>query len=78
MKLREMREAANLTQDEAAVMIGVHQSAIAHWEAGRTAPRMKRLIKIAEVYQCTVSDLLGDIPQHSSGMLSPLPERSRQ
>ena len=58
MKLREMREAANLTQKQAAERIGVVQSAVARWENRYSNPRLSKLPKIAEAYGCTVADLL--------------------
>ena len=59
MGMRELREAASLTQAEAAEKIGVHQSTISWWETGRVFPHFKRLRRIAEVYHCSVPDLLG-------------------
>ena len=58
MGLKSMREAAKLTQKEAAARLGVHQSAVAQWETGRTSPRTMRLASIAALYGCTVEDLL--------------------
>lgn len=58
MRLKEMRIAARLSQKEAAARIGVVQSAVAHWENQGNHPRLSKLPKIAEVYGCTVADLL--------------------
>lgn len=58
MGLKSMREAANLTQKEAAAKLGVHQSAVAQWETGRTSPRTARLAQIAALYGCGVADLI--------------------
>lgn len=58
MKLKEMREAACLTQKQAAERIGVVQSAVARWENRYSNPRLSKLPKIAEAYGCTVADLL--------------------
>lgn len=69
MNLRTAREAAGLTQSEAATRIGVDQSAIALWETGKTVPRTRRLRVIAAVYGCSVDALVepvaGDTPEAS-------------
>ena len=59
MGMRELREAAHLTQMEAAAKIGVHQSTVSWWETGKTFPHFKRLRRISEVYHCSIPDLLG-------------------
>lgn len=56
-KLKELREAAGLTQKEAAIKIGVVQSAISMWETGESFPRTELLQIIARVYNCTISKL---------------------
>lgn len=58
MSLRAMREAAGLTQVQAAKRLGVNQSAVGQWETRRTFPRTARLPRIAALYGCTVEDLL--------------------
>lgn len=37
-RARQAREAARVTQTEMAGTLGVHRSAIGHWESGRCAP----------------------------------------
>jgi transcriptional regulator with XRE-family HTH domain len=56
-RLKNLREAAHLTQKEAAEKIGVGQSAVSMWENGESVPRTETLIKIANVYNCEISDL---------------------
>lgn len=54
------REKSGLTQREVAGKIGIDQSAVSLWETGKTAPRASILIKLSELYHCTVDDLLRD------------------
>lgn len=54
------REKSGLTQREVAEKIGIDQSAVSLWETGKTAPRASILIKLSELYHCTVDDLLRD------------------
>lgn len=56
-KLKMLRIAANLTQEEAAKRLGVCQTAISMWESGNSKPRINMIKKIAEVYDCNVEQL---------------------
>lgn len=56
-KLKNLREAAHLTQQAAAEKIGVGQSAISMWENGESVPRTETLAKIADTYNCSIQDL---------------------
>lgn len=58
--LKYLRVNSGLTQREVAERIGIDQSAVALWETGKTAPRASILIKLSELYHCTVDDLLRD------------------
>lgn len=61
MDFKSLRIKANLTQAEAAKKIGVHQTAIAAWENGRSFPRLNKIRAICEVYMCSVSELISMI-----------------
>lgn len=52
------REKSGLTQREVAEQIGVDQSAVSFWETGKTLPRAALLVKLANLYHCTVDELL--------------------
>lgn len=56
-KLRAARKNANLTQQEAAQLLNVDQTAISQWETGLTLPRTDKLPDIAKIYRCTIDDL---------------------
>lgn len=57
IKLRAARKSANLTQQEAAQLLNVDQTAISQWETGLTMPRTDKLPDIAKIYRCTIDDL---------------------
>ena len=59
-RFKRARLLAAMSTEEAARRIGVCQSNINHWEAGRTQPRVSRLRRIADVYGCSVADLIDD------------------
>lgn len=58
MGFKEARENCNMTQRDLAEALGVDQSAISLWEAGKTQPRAKLLLKLASILHCTVDELL--------------------
>jgi transcriptional regulator with XRE-family HTH domain len=47
-RLRELREAAGLTQGELAERVGVIREAVARWEAGRREPGWSNVLALAE------------------------------
>lgn len=57
-KLKIMREKACLTQVALADALGVSQACVAVWESGKSAPRSDKLVRLAEILDCTVDDLL--------------------
>lgn len=58
MKFKEAREKSGITQQRVATILGVGQSAVCQWETGKTKPRASLLPKIAEIYGCTIDELL--------------------
>ena len=54
-----MRRKALLTQEEAAEKLGMERSTVAKWETGVSSPRAGMLLRIAQLYDCTVEELLG-------------------
>lgn len=53
-----MRVAANLLQEEAAACLRVDRTTISKWETGDAKPRADKLLAIANLYGCNISDLL--------------------
>ncbi len=60
MSFADARKRAGLSQAAAAEKIGVDQSAVCLWETGKTNPRVSLLVRLAELYGCTVDELLSD------------------
>jgi len=59
MNFVSARENAGLSQREAAQRLGVNQSTVCFWETGRNFPRASMLVKMAELYCCSIDELLG-------------------
>lgn len=58
MNIKKPRLKALITQAELAKMLGVSQSAISQWEAGKRYPKATLLPRIADTLGCTVDELL--------------------
>lgn len=58
MTIRELREGANLRQEDVARELDVDQSAVSHWENGKAIPSKKYRKKLAELYNCDVDDIV--------------------
>ena len=64
MRVRAAREAARMTQQELAGMIGLARSSVANLEAGNQDITVSRLAILAEVLKLDLADLIreGDLP----------------
>lgn len=60
MNLKMRRKAAGMTQQDLAARLFVHQTAVAGWENGRAQPSIDKLLKLSEIFNCTVDELLRD------------------
>lgn len=58
MKIRELREAAGLTQQELATSMGVVRGAVTNWETENALPRSRQLPLLAKVLGCSSIDEL--------------------
>lgn len=59
--LKELRERAKLNQQNIADVIGVKRSSYAYYETGKSSPKIDALIKIANLYNISVDEILGDL-----------------
>lgn len=57
-KMRDARNAAHLTADEAAKRIGVHVNALLRWERGDAEPMGANLIALSSLYGVSPDELL--------------------
>ena len=60
------REQLGITQTELARKIGVSQPAVAYWESGARTPNVYILKKMAEIFGCSVDDLISDDKEEKS------------
>ena len=69
-RIRELRKAQGLTQDQLADFLGVEQKYISLIEHGKSYPSLDRLMRIAEVLQVPLPNLF-DFTHHAPEALTP-------
>lgn len=65
MRIKELREAANLQQKQVAEHMGVLQSAVSNWETEVALPKARQLPLLAQVLGCSIDDLF--MPMEDAG-----------
>ena len=65
MKIKELREAADLQQRQVAEHMGVLQSVVSNWETEVALPRARQLPLLACVLSCSIDDLF--VPLEDTG-----------
>lgn len=59
MQIREMRQAAGLTQQAVAAALDVDRSTVSYWETGGAMPRADQLPRLADLLGCSIDALYG-------------------
>jgi transcriptional regulator with XRE-family HTH domain len=60
-RFKLFRKRKNLTQQEAANLIGVKSYQLANYESNRSEPSIKVLIAMSKAYDASIDNLLGNI-----------------
>ena len=60
-RFKLFRKRKNLTQQEAASLIGVKSYQLANYESNRSEPSIKVLIAMSKAYDASIDNLLGNI-----------------
>lgn len=58
--LKALRTQKGMTQEELAIRLHVTRQTISKWEKGLSVPDAQMLMKIADVFEVSTSELLGD------------------
>ena len=61
--IKQFREARGLKQTELAEKIDISTVTLSRYENGEREPRASELVKMAQLFGCTVDDLLSENPQ---------------
>lgn len=59
-KLSKLRKENNYTQEQLAEILGVSRQAISKWESNTAYPETDKLLKLGELYNCSMDYLLKD------------------
>ena len=60
--LQHLRATRNMTQEQLAMLLGVSRQSVTKWEAEKAYPEMDKLLKICQVFNCTLDELVqGDL-----------------
>ncbi len=59
MRLRDLREDKEVSQQELADLLNIRQSAYSHYETGKRQPSIESLIKLAYFYDTSLDYLVG-------------------
>ncbi|MGN0629596.1 MAG: helix-turn-helix domain-containing protein [Oscillospiraceae bacterium] len=66
-KLSKLRKENNYTQEQLADILGVSRQAISKWESDAAYPETDKLIRIGELYGCSMDYLIKDSVEEPSG-----------
>jgi len=58
-RIRDMREDADLTQEQVAALLGIRQNVYSRYERGFQTIPLEHLIRLADHYQVSIDYLLG-------------------
>lgn len=59
-KLIELRKKNGLSQEELAEKLGVSRQSVSKWESNNTYPETDKIIQIANLFECSMDDLIND------------------
>lgn len=60
--LQYLRAERRMTQEQLAMLLGVSRQSVTKWEAEKSYPEMDKLIKMCQIFECSLDDLVtGDV-----------------
>lgn len=69
-----LRASHNMTQEQLAMMLGVSRQSVTKWEAEKSYPEMDKLLKMCQVFDCTLDELVqGDLTEREESRQTPSP-----
>ena len=61
-RLQTLRKEKGLSQEQLAELLNVSRQAVSKWESGQTYPEIDKLIKLSDLFNITVDDLIKGKP----------------
>ena len=79
-KLAKLRRAQNYTQEQFADILGVSRQSVSKWESSIAYPETDKLIKISDMFNCSIDYLLRDAIEDPSPIAVPAekPKKKRR
>lgn len=73
--LQHLRAERNMTQEQLAMLLGVSRQSVTKWESERSQPEMDKLLKMCEIFDCTLDELVtGDLTSRAApATAAPIP-----
>ena len=56
-RIRELRLRAGMSQEDLADVLGIDKTSVSHWELGMSAPKHRRLDRVARALGVSVAEL---------------------
>lgn len=72
IKLKELREKSNLSQQKFADALGISQGTVGNWESGIREPNFKTMNKIAAFFNVSIDELINNNSTPSKGIKIPV------
>ena len=70
--LQHLRAERNMTQEQLAMLLGVSRQSVTKWEAQKSQPEMDKLLKMCEIFDCTLDELVcGDLTERTASEGAP-------
>lgn len=70
--LQHLRASRNMTQEQLAMLVGVSRQSVTKWEAERDYPEMDKLLKLCQIFDCSLDDLVsGDLTAREEDVAAP-------
>lgn len=70
--LQHLRASRNMTQEQLAMLVGVSRQSVTKWEAERACPEMDKLLKLCQIFDCSLDDLVsGDLTAREEDVAAP-------
>lgn len=71
--LQSLRAEKNMTQEQLAMLLGVSRQSVTKWEAEKSYPEMDKLLKLCDIFECSLDDLVkGDLTERGGSQEPPV------
>lgn len=71
MNIKHFRKAKEITQEQLADKLCVSRQTLAKWENGEASPNIEDCVKLADIFQISLDDLVRDMTEEELVLTSP-------